>query len=549
MQAVDKMKARGIIPKAAVYARFSSDNQRDESIDAQLRAIQKYCEQNEIVVVGEYIDRARSATTDDRPEFLRMIEDSGEGKFNLVIVHKLDRFARNRFDSSHYRRKLEKNGVVLVSVLENLDDSPESIMMESVLEGMAEYYSRNLAREVRKGMNENALKCQTNGGIAPFGFKINKETKKYEINEDEAPAVRFIFESIAEGMSYEQVIKELNRMGYKTHAGKDFGKNSLNSILTNEKYKGVYIFNRRPSKDAYGHVNSHANKYPDEIIRIEDGIPRIVSDELFESVTKIMKRRSDLNPIKKHKRTYLLTGKIVCGLCGHRYTGGTKHGGKDKLYEYISYSCCNKHNKTYDTCKNRDIRRDELEDFVIREILRVVLADERIPELVKKYRESYSERLSASNTEIAGMEANIKQLTTKIGNIVQVISKTGSEALLTELEALEKEKARIENELNDVKSRLNGELISEEELTAAYRKARELFLNGSPEEKRQLINLYLEKVVVYEQYVEVYVNTLPRFIYERIMTAAAETAVTADENKNSHNSEKVVRKIGRGDGT
>lgn len=184
---------------------------------------------------------------------------------------------------------------------------------------------------------------------------------------------------------------------------------------------------------------------------------------------------------------------------------------------------------------------------MIREILRVVLADERIPELVKKYRESYSERLSASNTEIAGMEANIKQLTTKIGNIVKVISKTGSEALLTELEALEKEKARIENELNDVKSRLNGELISEEELTAAYRKARELFLSGSPEEKRQLINLYLEKVVVYEQYVEVYVNTLPRFIYERIMTAAAGTAETADENKNSHNSEKVVRKSGRGE--
>ena len=141
------------------------------------------------------------------------------------------------------------------------------------------------------------------------------------------------------------------------------------------------------------------------------------------------------------------------------------------------------------------------------------------------------------------MEANLKQITAKIGNIVKVISKTGSEALLTELETLEKEKARIENELNDVKSRLNGELISEEELTAAYRKARELFLNGSPEEKRQLINLYLEKVVVYEQYVEVYVNTLPRFIYERIMTAAAGTAVTADENKNSHNSEKVVRKI------
>ena len=227
MQALDKMKSRGIIPKAALYARFSSENQRDESIDAQLRAINQYCNQNDIVIVGEYVDRARSATTDDRPEFLRMIDESEDGLFNLVIVHKLDRFSRNRFDSSQYRRKLEKNGVKLISVLENLDDSPESIMMESVLEGMAEYYSKNLSREVRKGMTENALKCQTNGGIAPFGYKVNYETKRYEIDENEAPAVRFIFESIAKGQSYKSVMMELNRRGYKTHAGKDFGKNSI----------------------------------------------------------------------------------------------------------------------------------------------------------------------------------------------------------------------------------------------------------------------------------------------------------------------------------
>ena len=160
---IEQMKMRGVVPKAVLYARFSSDNQRDESIDAQLRAMTKFCQDNEVVMVGEYVDRAKSATTDDRPEFLRMISDAEQKNFNIVLVHKLDRFARNRFDSSNYRNKLKKQNVSLVSVLENLDDSPESIIMESLLDGMAEYYSKNLAREVRKGNNENALQCKNNG--------------------------------------------------------------------------------------------------------------------------------------------------------------------------------------------------------------------------------------------------------------------------------------------------------------------------------------------------------------------------------------------------
>ncbi len=145
MKIIEQMKARGIVPKAVLYARFSSDNQRDESIDAQIRAMTKFCRENEVIVMEHYCDRARSATTDDRPEFLRMINDSKQRQFNIVLVHKLDRFARNRYDSSRYRNQLKKNGVLLVSVLENFDDSPESIIMESLLEGMAEYYSKNLS--------------------------------------------------------------------------------------------------------------------------------------------------------------------------------------------------------------------------------------------------------------------------------------------------------------------------------------------------------------------------------------------------------------------
>lgn len=142
-----KTNCRGVIPKAVLYARFSSDNQREESIEAQLCAIHEYCERKGIVILHEYCDRAKSATTDNRPEFLQMISDAKNDEFDFVIVHKLDRFSRNRYDSAHYKKELKKAGVSVLSVLENLGDSPESIILESVLEGMSEYYSKNLARE------------------------------------------------------------------------------------------------------------------------------------------------------------------------------------------------------------------------------------------------------------------------------------------------------------------------------------------------------------------------------------------------------------------
>lgn len=223
---------------AAIYARYSSDNQRDESIDAQVRAVKEYCQHNGIQIVRVYTDEARSATTDDRPGFLQMVHDSALGQFELVIVHKLDRFSRDRYDFAFYKRKLRENGVQLISVLENLDDSPESIILESVLQGMAEYYSVNLARETMKGMKETALQCKHTGGKPPLGYRVT-EDQTYAIDEDQAEAVRLIFSMYADGHGYGRIIDELNSRGHRTQNGNHFGKNSLHEILRNEKYRGV----------------------------------------------------------------------------------------------------------------------------------------------------------------------------------------------------------------------------------------------------------------------------------------------------------------------
>ena len=188
--------------RVACYARYSTSMQREESISAQLRAMKKFCADNGWKIVGRYVDEAYSATTDKRPQFQQMIADSNKREFDIVLVHKLDRFARNRYDSSLYKQKLRKNGVKLCSVLERLDSSPESILLEGLLESINEFYSANLARESMKGMKENAYKCLFNGGCPGLGYDID-ESQHYVINEQEAKAVMLIFSMYLCDYSYQ----------------------------------------------------------------------------------------------------------------------------------------------------------------------------------------------------------------------------------------------------------------------------------------------------------------------------------------------------------
>ena len=249
----------------------------DESIDAQIRAIEEYASKNNIQIVKVFADRAKSATSANRPEFQNMIKycEADDTGISMVMVHKLDRFSRDKYDSAMYKQKLKVKGIRVVSVLENLDNSPESVILESVIEGMAQYYSANLAREVAKGQKENALKALHNGGDAPLGYDVAFD-KTYVINEEEAQAVKIIFDMYINGYSYSNIIDKLNDLGYKTKRGNKFGKNSLHGILSNEKYTGVYVFNKTQRKGVNGKRNGHKQKSDDEIIKVEGGMPQII---------------------------------------------------------------------------------------------------------------------------------------------------------------------------------------------------------------------------------------------------------------------------------
>ena len=194
--------------KAVIYARYSSDNQREASIEGQLRECMEFATYNDIQVIDNYIDRAMSAKTDNRPEFQRMIKDSYRHAFDCIIVWKLDRFARNRYDSAHYKTILKKNGVKVISAKETIAEGSEGILLESVLEGMAEFYSAELAEKVTRGLKENALKGLYNGGSVPFGYVISSE-RKLAIDPLTAPIVADIFKMSYDGKTVKQIYNEL----------------------------------------------------------------------------------------------------------------------------------------------------------------------------------------------------------------------------------------------------------------------------------------------------------------------------------------------------
>ncbi|MGN0808110.1 MAG: recombinase family protein [Candidatus Coproplasma sp.] len=211
--------------RAVIYARYSSDNQREESIEGQLRDCNEYAKYNDIEIVGQYIDRAFSAKTDDRPDFQRMIADSAKRLFDVVLVWKLDRFARNRYDSAFYRYTLRKNGVKIISVKENISEGPEGIILESMLEGIAEFYSANLSQNVKRGFRENALKGKWNGGSVPFGYKVVDH--RLALDEDTSPIVALAFQMCADGYSAKETYDFLKTKGLRRPNGKLIAYNSV----------------------------------------------------------------------------------------------------------------------------------------------------------------------------------------------------------------------------------------------------------------------------------------------------------------------------------
>ncbi len=498
------VKRNAISPQeniCAIYARFSSGNQREESIDAQVRACAKYAEDNGFVVGKIYADHAKSATTDDREQFQEMMADSAKAKFRHIIIHKLDRFSRDRYDSVIYKRKLKINGIKLHSVLERIDDSPESIFLESLLEGNAEYYSRNLAREVMKGLKENAYQCKHTGGFAPLGYNVDKETKKYLINEEETKIVKSIFEMYTTGHGYKQIMCYLNSLGYKTKAGKAFGSSSVHTILKNEKYTGTYIYNRKKEKGLDGKRRPML-KAEDEIIRIEGGMPQIIDKETFDKAQAILAKNLQNGGKFKAKETYLLSGLAFCGECGSALYGNTRFCGRGKT-KYVTYRCSNR--AQHKGCKNKEVNKEYLDNFVLDELYSSLFNEESIKKLAKMLTEYNNERNSFNAEELAEVKAQLDSAMKEINNIVELIAQTGIgfDTVKEKIRDLEERKQYLENRIQELTIDKSLQ-ISEETVTELVGKSKNFVKTKNIAECRYFIDSYIEKVLVFNNHVEVY---------------------------------------------
>lgn len=429
--------------RVVIYARFSSNNQRDESIDAQIRACELHAKSKGYVVVKVYIDRAETGTTDKREQFQQMLQDSKLGIFDVVLVHKLDRFARNKYDSVTSKRLLRNNGVRVESVTENIDGSPESVILESMLEGMAKYYSKNLAREVMKGLKETAYKAQHCGGMPPLGYDVDKETKQYTINEREAESVRLIFKMYIEGNGYVKIVKELNSLGYKTKKGNEFGRNSVYDIIGNEKYTGVYIFNKVTCKLPNGKRNNRVKNKDEDIIKIDGGMPQIISKETYLEAMKIRNENKHSVAKYKAKRVYMLSGLMYCKKCKRKFVGNSRHSGRNNTL-YVTYKCGSRCNKL--TCVNsKEINRDYLELFVLESLEKVFFTEEGQSKILSKLEELKKNDQYKSIEKEDETDVKIIDINNKIEKLLNIIM-DGSpiQSIKDKLEELESQKAELE---------------------------------------------------------------------------------------------------------
>lgn len=491
--------------RGAIYARYSSDNQREESIDAQVYEIKEYARANNISIVKIYTDEARSATTDNRPGFLQMIDGSIKGLFDVVMVHKLDRFARNRYDSAFYKRELKKARVKLISITERLDDSPESVILESLLEGMSEYYSLNLARETMKGLRENARSCKHNGGQPPLGLSVDPETKQYILGEKkEVEAVKLIYKLYDEGLGYDRISTELNIRGYFTRKGQRFAKNGLHEILKNEKYIGTYIYNRSAKKGDDGKRNHHKSKTEEEITKIPDAFSAIIDKNLFWRVQAKMDLRKHAKGRNKAKINYLFSGIVFCGNCGSAMVGNTgSYKTKQGTTKY-SYYECNKRDRQKE-CDNPRYKKEILEEKVLDKLKIEIFTPDKLSIITKKINEYNKEISLETASEIDYLENELKETKKQIENIVMAIANGAAFISLNEkLTELENKKNVLDFRLEKTKNLAVRSLITEEMIKNYLDKHRNVVEDKDIDECKKIINNYIEKIVVDKEHIDVY---------------------------------------------
>lgn len=456
---------------AVIYARFSSSAQREASIEQQISVCTSYAERTGYNIVQTYSDRAITGRTDRRPQFLQMISDARKGRFCAVIVYALDRFSRDKYDSARYKHELRQSGVRVISATEPITDSPSGILVESVFEGLAQYYSAELSQKIRRGYEDNARKCLATGSVA-YGFRRSADGH-YEIHPEEAEIVREIFRRVDAGETYADICRDLNERGIKTRHGSAWNRSSFSTLLQNQRYIGTFI-----------------SKYNIQ----EDAIPQIIDKELFYRVQT--KSHGKTGPRRTPNGYYNLTGKLYCGLCGDTMTGvsGTSKSGKTCFY----YTC---HGHRLHKCDQRSFPRDQLETIVCDAIRDDVLSDDCIRWMAHETIMDQDKLTADQDLDL--LRASLTQAQAQKKNIMEAI-KAGIFTASTrdELLRLEQEEAELSGRIREAETYIQ-DLPSEDDIISYL----EIFRDGCGGKEltnASLLDAFVERVEAHTDHLLIY---------------------------------------------
>lgn len=464
---------------AVIYARYSCHSQTEQSIEGQLRDCYEYARRNELNIVGEYIDRAISGSTDDRPSFQRMIDDAPRRQFDRILVWKLDRFARNRYDSAMYKHRLKQYGVRVISVMENVGEGDESILLEALLEASAEYYSLDLRKKIKRGQRENIAKGRFCGGTIPYGYK--SLDGKLVIDEEKAPVVRYVFEQYAAGVPMKRIIDALNRRGVRGSRGGKLHYNTFSRVLVNPCYIGKYRYN--------------GETVP--------GLSQpMIDEETFERAQLMVARNGRAPAANKAIVRYMLQGKAFCGHCGANMVGECGRSRHGSTYHY--YTCSAR--KKQHTCNKRNEKKTEIEQYVIRQTLEYVLSDAQADRIAKAIVAQYEKEFA--NSKSVELEKAIHQYERALDKLVDALidaPKVAHQRIYEKMETIEAQKTVAENDL--IKLRIAEDRRPSEADVRAWLKS---FSSGDPSDPdfcQNIIETFVNSVYLFDDYIVILYNS------------------------------------------
>lgn len=377
---------------AAIYARYSSSTQNDASIEQQIAECTQYALANGLAVVNTYEDRAMTGRNDRRPGFQRMIRAAERHEFQILLTYKSNRIARNMLDALRYENRLDKAGVKVVYCKEDFGDNAAGRLALRMMMSINEFYSENLSEDVKRGLLDSARKLRVIGAI-PYGYKKAPDDT-YAIDEPAAEIVREIFDRVRLGETYMTIARDLNARGVRTARGKPWTKSSFSAIIGNERYLGIYIY-----RD----------------VRVDGGIPQIITKEVFDAVQQIRNDRNAFSGRHRSNNDFFLTGKLFCGHCLSPMVGISGKGRRGGVYYY--YSCNGK--RLSKICDKRNVRKEVVEEEVARAIVTVVLTDDMIEWIADAVMDA-GERQKASS-RLSYYEARLADTQKQIDNIVRAV--------------------------------------------------------------------------------------------------------------------------------